>query len=153
MGREKEKKKSFFLVDPEVTKVGDTFEIIENEICKECRYFKVCFGDKKVGLNYKIIRILRPKEEIFCRLVEKKVVLAEVEESPVKLSIASTNLVVDVPISYTPIKCAEKYCPYIKYCVYNGNSLGPKIVVNKVIDRLDCPIGLDLFLVEASPLP
>ena len=145
------KKKTYFLVDPDTIKVGDSFEIIDNETCNSCRYYNICFGDKKIGLNYKVTKILKPKENIYCKLIEKRVYLAEVEEAPVRLTVLSANLVVDVPVTYTPIRCAEKHCPYIKYCVYNGSNLGTRIIVNKVISKLDCPIGLDLFLVEARP--
>ncbi|HIQ13008.1 MAG TPA: hypothetical protein EYH44_01265 [Thermoprotei archaeon] len=146
------KKKIFFLVDPENTKPGDEFILVKNDVCEKCRYFRVCFGDKKIGFNYRITKILKTKGEVYCRLIEKNVMLAEVEEAPIKLSIPSINLVLNVPISYTPIKCAEKQCPYIKFCVYNGHKLKSNITINRVIDRLDCPIGLDLLLVEASPL-
>jgi len=145
------KKKSYFLLDPEVTKVGDIFRIYHNEVCENCKYFKICFSNKKIGFSYKVIKLSKPKDPIFCKLIEKNVYLAEVEEAPVKISINSSNPPLEVPVIYSQINCAEKYCPYIKYCVYNGKFLGNIVVIKKVLEKLDCPIGLDLYLVEVFP--
>ena len=146
-----EKKKLYFLLDPDVTKIGDIFILNKADECEDCSYYNICFGNKKIGLSYKVVNLIKPKGTVFCKLVGKNVYLAEVEEAPVKISINTANPPIDVPIIYTQVSCAEKRCPYIKYCVYNGRFLGRKIVIKRVLSKLDCPIGLNLFLCEAFP--
>ncbi len=148
---ESEKKKLYMLLDPEVTKVGDIFRIYKADICEQCNFFNICYGNKKIGFSYRVKKLIKPKGEVYCKLVGKNVYLAEVEESPVKISINSSNPPIDVPVIYNKVSCAEKQCPYIKYCVYNGSFLGRKIVIKKVLSKLDCPIGLNLYLCEAFP--
>ncbi len=143
-------KNSFFLVGEDVD-VGYKFRIVWNDICRSCRYNKICFNGKKIGHFYKVVEIRKTKGSIYCKLIEGPAYLAVVEETALRLSVNSSSAVEGVSILYRNIQCSEKQCPYIKYCVTNGSFIEGKIVVEKVLDKLDCPIGLDLTLVEARP--
>ncbi len=145
-------KELYFLVG-ENSEVGDKFRIQWNEVCRSCRYNKICFNEKKIGHYYKIVEIRKPKSQIYCKLIEAPAMLAVVEETAIQISMGSSSAVEGVSVLYSPITCSERQCPYIKYCVDNGQALTGRVRIEKVIERLDCPIGLDLTLVEVRPEP
>jgi len=141
---------NYFLVGKEV-EVGYKFRIMWNDICKTCKYSKICFNGKKMGHFYKVIEIRKTKSPVYCKLIEGPAYLAVVEESTVRLSVNTPSAVEGVSILYKRIKCSEYQCPYIKYCVSNGRYIEGSVYIEKIVDKLDCPIGLDLTLVEARP--
>ncbi|MEM0139238.1 MAG: UPF0179 family protein [Ferroplasma sp.] len=115
--------------------------------CDECRIKNVCFN-LEPGKSYRIKDV---KEQVNpCFIYNKnKVSTIEVEELPNRYNIQKgKRLIEGSSIELKSMKCDYLTCPNIEKCNLLYINSGKKIVINKIIRKLECPKGYDMREVE-----
>lgn len=145
---------SYILIDKDMAKIGERFYFKIAPECLKCKFKNICLKNKKEGLLYEIIEVKKPLEKVICKITNSEAYLAKVKPADVRIAIPTSDLIINTPIYYSPLKCGEVNCPYITYCNFRLPEGKDKILIRviKKITDLDCPLGKRLSLVEAEIL-
>ena len=110
--------------------------------CAKCKLVNIC-QDLENGNRYRVIKVR--KKEHDCPVHEKgKVVVVEIEEASLELSLSNRKAMEGAVVELDIEGCPLIWCPNHGYCRRELFSKGQKVSVIKVGKVMDCPRGLKL---------
>jgi len=135
------------LVSSKLAQKGIVFVPEELNNCKKCKYFRLCIGNVRTGLPYKIVAVRNIAHR--CPATNTIMKIVFVEPAPFKILILSKVAYEGAVIKYRPLFCEQK-CKFKKLCQPKGLKEGDKIKILSVKSKsFRCPKGYYLTLVEA----
>jgi uncharacterized protein (UPF0179 family) len=136
------------LVGKNIAKIGYSFTHLGGtEICTECPLFKACVDPLEKNTTYKIIEI-REKEHT-CLIDNQIMVICDVKETNDTVTVENQKYLENMIIQRSSIKCDEILCEYYDNCIHPRYNKITRVKIQKLIKKINCPISLDLILVEA----
>lgn len=128
------------LVPYEFAKEGVEFQYLGPAAeCRECRLKNVCLRLQE-GKCYRITKIRENEHE--CRVHSGgKVVVAEVEEIPMKIAINKKFAIEGAMVEYQGIRCRNRECQYYEYC-RPYKLTAEKLKIEKVLEEISCPLKI-----------
>lgn len=140
-------KKIVTLITEAQAKVGTRFSVKKYDFCKRCKLFNICLKKLKEGVIYEVVNVRKVKH--ICPKMRVTMRVVEVVEAPKLIIIPAKNCYVGAIVTYNPINCNLKRCPYYNYCCnVKGLEKGEKIIIEKIVDKdIKCPLSKNLKLV------
>ena len=114
-----------------------------NSECRNCKLKTACFNLKK-GRTYRIKKIRDKHHE--CSVYERGVRVVEVEELPI-IAAVDSKFVEGATIKIEN-NCTHRACENYRLCKPLAITPDRKYIINKIIDKIICPVGRDLNKVE-----
>ncbi|MFO8050975.1 MAG: UPF0179 family protein [Thermoplasmatota archaeon] len=137
------------LIGRSLAREGAVFTYIgQADECAECKLAKICHGLES-GKRYKVVKV-REKEHD-CP-VHDKVVVVEVEEVPIEVSLPGRKAMEGAVVELDMEECPRKWCPNQRYCRRDLFHKGQKVTVIAVEEVMDCPRGLGLKKARVKPI-
>lgn len=110
--------------------------------CTKCKLVNICQNLEK-GNRYKIVKV-REKEHD-CPVHEGgKVVVVEIEEASLELSLPGRKAMEGAVVGIDMDECPLRWCPNHRYCRRELFQKEQKVLVVEVGNDMDCPRGLKL---------
>jgi len=139
------------LVGKNIAKIGYSFTHLGGtEICEKCPLLKVCVDPLEKSSTYKITNI-REKEHI-CLIDNQTMVVCDVEETNDTITVENQKFLENIIIKRNSVKCKEILCEYYDNCIHPRYNKMEKVKIMKLIKDVNCPINLDLVLVEVKKI-
>ncbi len=132
-------------------KPGTVFRIRLTSKCPLCPLFKFCVSKLKEGAKYRVLEVRNQKH--VCKAIGEHMYVALVEELPIVVSLNSGKVVEGLITQYTPIECDVRTCKYYDYCVSSLVNKGAKIRIVNIKQKIKCPKGYHLQLVDVELQP
>ncbi len=135
------------MVGTDIAAVGTEFIAMgETEGCADCRFRNVCITLEK-GRKYRITAV-RPVTHP-CIAHEDEVQVVEVEQVPRRIALESGRFLMEgATITYDGPPCKKFSCKNYSLCNPAGIDAGMKLKVLRIVEKLECPEGMDIRLVE-----
>ncbi|SMD30254.1 UPF0179 family protein [Picrophilus oshimae] len=138
------------LIGTDLAKAGMEFTFVGplSGKCDECSLKNVCFNLEK-GRHY---RILNVRENINpCFIYNKnKVSTIEVEEATSTFNVQYSRRIMEgSSIELKSMECDYLTCPNIETCNLIHIKEPRKIVIKKILGRIECPKGYDMRKIES----
>ncbi len=128
--------------------VGKIFSAEYNEKCRKCRLYRVCIGNLRKGMAYRVIYVRNKKH--FCPIIKDYMKVVEVIELPFDLTVPIKQAVNGAIITFSK-KCNKIDCDNFDVCNPPGLRKGDKIKILKVRNiRIKCPFKINLRVVSAK---
>jgi len=133
------------LIGEKIAKKDMEFKYIgPNSECKNCKLKTVCFH-LKPGRSY-IITNVRDKRHN-CNVHEGNAVIVEVSELPL-IAIINKKESEGTKISIKPQECDNTDCICFELCTDKYFQNNKKYEIKRVIEKVECPEGNELYKVE-----
>lgn len=131
-------------------KIGAVFKAMINLRCVGCPFYKVCAGTLRPGGRYKVKTIRRKAHT--CPLLNERMIVIEVEEMPMLLTVESKLAVEGLTFRYEMLRCKYRSCPRYLLCNNTYFIEGEQVKVVAVHGKVACPENRAISLVELVPL-
>lgn len=107
--------------------------------CKECKLKNVCLRLQE-GKCYRVVRVRDAEHE--CKIHNRgKVIVAEVEEIPLKIVVNKKVAIEGAIVDYQNIRCKNRDCQYYEYC--RPYRIGAeKVKIEKILQEISCPLKI-----------
>ncbi|MHA1218445.1 MAG: UPF0179 family protein [Candidatus Heimdallarchaeaceae archaeon] len=136
-------------VPKDVAKLGYCFiHQGETQTCKNCQFIQVCIEQLEIGSSYEVVDI-RGKEHP-CLIDNGIMIVCEVQKISDVIAIEKQKYLNNLITTRKPINCSEILCENYDFCVPIKYTESSKIKIIKSMKDINCPLGYNLVLVEAS---
>jgi len=141
-------RKIITLIGLSQAKIGRTFLMEYKKKCRTCKLYKVCVGNLRRGMVYKIINVRTKKH--FCPVTGEYMKVVEVIELPFDFAISVRQAVEGAIVTFHK-KCSKTDCDNYDICNPIGLKEGEKVKILIVKDKkLKCSLNKNLILVSAE---
>lgn len=110
----------------------------EGDECANCSRRLACHSNLVKGHLYRVTEV---KPKVHPCPIFGEVRVCVVEEDMIKVAISSSGAYPEAKITYHKMKCDDILCPEASICIPEGIEDGEKVLVEKVLGRLECPQG------------
>lgn len=117
--------------------------------CRECGLKTACL-QLEAGRLYRVVKARDVHHEDGCVYHEEGVRVVEVELSPVAASLRRPLAMEGSLIDYARPVCSNHECQHYDLCHPTGLEGPDRVKVERVGERLECPLGYDLQAAEVS---
>ena len=136
------------LLGKDIVSVGYKFTHMgEAAVCEKCKLKKVCVDSLELNKTY-IVTEVRDNEHT-CLIEDQTLLVCNVEETSSIISVRNQKFLDNIVLNRVPIECDEILCPNYEYCVHPAFMKEERIKIKAKLNKIDCPLKYDLFLVEA----
>jgi len=126
------------LLPKNLAKSGFTFVAGKGDKeCKECRFYKTCVENLKVGRIYTVSSVRSIEHQ--CPIHDSGVKIVEVTESSIEAAIPK-KYAIEGSTGIFSFSCNES-CPHHDFCIPDGIKIGDKYNILSIKEKIDCPIG------------
>ncbi|RLE66130.1 MAG: hypothetical protein DRJ38_02500 [Thermoprotei archaeon] len=129
---------------------GEKFIARISLTCRSCPNYSFCAQQLRPGFTYEVKRVRDVKH--FCPAAKSYMVIAEVQELPLKIAVLKKYAVEGAIINFPKLQCKRK-CSNKIFCLPEGIKSEEKVKILKILPQsLRCPLGYDLAFVLVQPL-
>jgi uncharacterized protein (UPF0179 family) len=133
------------LVGEQLAVEGEEFTYLgSNNECRNCQLKTVCFN-LKPGRKYRITKLRDKQHE--CNIHEGKVIVVEVEELPLTVTVPTEPLEGDT-INIEKQECKNIGCESFEICTTTALQNGKSYTVKKVYEKISCPKHHELYKID-----
>ena len=135
------------MVGTDIARVGTEFIAMgETDGCSECKFRNVCITLEK-GRKYRITAV-RPVTHP-CVAHDDEVQVVEVEQVPRRIALEYGRFLMEgATVTYGGPPCKKFSCKNYSLCNPAGIEAGMKLKIISIVEKLECPEGKDVRLVE-----
>ena len=135
------------LLEKNIATVGYKFTHLGGtKVCKKWSLNKVCVDSLEKNITYFVTEVRQ--NEHSCLIDNQVMVVCEVEETSVIISVEDQKFLENIVLNRSPIKCNEILCENYEYCLNPGYLQETKIKILKTIKKIECPLNYNLVLAE-----
>jgi uncharacterized protein len=133
------------LVGEQLAVEGEEFTYLgSNSECRNCQLKTVCFN-LKPGRQYRITKLREKHHD--CNVHEGTVVVVEVEELPLTVSIPR-NISEGATTTIEKQDCKNIGCDSYEICTSTALQNGKTYTIKKVYEKIQCPKNHELYKVD-----
>lgn len=139
------------LLEKNIAKIGYSFTHMGGtKTCEKCSLKKVCVEALENNVSYEVRKI--SQKEHSCLIDDQIMVVCEVEIINSIITVENQKYLENIIINRQPLKCKEILCENYEYCIHSNFSEQSKVKILEILNKINCPLGYDLVLVEAKKI-